>query len=244
MKVFAKTDIGKIREINEDSYFIPDEDYGIELFIIADGMGGYDGGDIASSYAVKSAASYIKTNYEITFNEDEDILKLVNGAIEYANMLVYEKSRENEKLVHMGTTIDIILIIKNKLYIGHAGDSRVYRIRKEYIRKLTKDHSYVQELIDDGKLKEEDSNIHPDKNMITKAIGMSKLVEPDTFINRFIKGDILVMCSDGLSNYISDEEIRDVVKDKNIKDPAEELVKRANEAGGRDNITVIVIYND
>ena len=142
----------------------------------------------------------------------------------------------------MGTTLDICFIYNNKIYIGHVGDSRVYRIRGELIRKLTKDHSYVQQLVEDGKITREEANHHPKKNMLTKALGCTAYVEPDIRARNLEPGDILVMCSDGLTNMVSQEEIFKQAK-KDIEQAPKELVKQANENGGYDNITVIVIKN-
>lgn len=240
MEVFASTDIGKVRDINEDSYYIADKELGIELFVLADGMGGYNGGEVASSFAVAAAKSYIVNNYEITFNNKEDIKKLVNGAIEYANMIVYEKSKENEELMQMGSTLELVLLLKDDMYIGHAGDSRIYRFRKNIFRKLTKDHNYVESLIADGKITREEGKTHPKKNMVTKAIGSGKLVEPDVLRKKFLKGDTLLICSDGLTNMVDEQRIKEILNVENI-DYAKELVKEANKNGGYDNITVIVI---
>ena len=155
-------------------------------------------------------------------------------------MIVYEKSRENEELKNMGTTLDICLIYENKAFISHIGDSRIYRIRKEFMRKLTKDHSYVQQLLDEGKITKEESINHPKKNMLVKALGCTEYIEPDVTIKGFIKGDIILMCSDGLTNMVSEDEIFKILKENTI-DPSKELIKRANELGGLDNITAIII---
>ena len=124
------------------------------MCILADGMGGYKGGEIASKLAVESAKKYIENNFSNNFSEKEEILKLIGNAVEYANMVVYEKSKEVKELEGMGTTLEVCLIYNNKAYIGHVGDSRIYRIRKDVIRKLTKDHSYVQQLVEDKKITE------------------------------------------------------------------------------------------
>ena len=144
---FAKTDIGKAREINQDYYSIPKPEDHLQLFILADGMGGYNGGEVASSLATEAAKSYIENNFNQIEHTKESILELIKNAIEYANMVVFEKSKSVPELDGMGTTLDICFIYNNKIYIGHVGDSRVYRIRGELIRKLTKDHSYVQQLV-------------------------------------------------------------------------------------------------
>ena len=140
----------------------------------------------------------------------------------------------------MGTTLDICFIYNNKIYIGHVGDSRVYRIRGELIRKLTKDHSYVQQLVEDGKITREEANHHPKKNMLTKALGCTAYVEPDIRARNLEPGDILVMCSDGLTNMVEEKEIYQVVKEEPETAP-QTLVNLANNAGGYDNITVITI---
>lgn len=140
----------------------------------------------------------------------------------------------------MGTTLDICFIYNNKIYIGHVGDSRVYRIRGELIRKLTKDHSYVQQLVEDGKITREEANHHPKKNMLTKALGCTAYVEPDIRARNLEPGDILVMCSDGLTNMVEEKEIYQVIKE-NPETAPQTLVNLANNAGGYDNITVITI---
>lgn len=240
MKVFAKTDIGKAREINQDYYYIPTEEGKFDLFILADGMGGYNGGEIASKLAVESAKRYIESNFEQIEHTKELIIGLIKSAIEYANMVVYEKSKEIKELEGMGTTIDICLIYNNRIYIGHIGDSRIYRVRDNLIRKLTKDHSYVQKLIEDGTITREEAITHPKKNMLMKALGCTPYVEPDLKIRRFETGDILLMCSDGLTNMVKDEEMQ-VVLENNPENAPERLVEMANQAGGYDNITVITI---
>ena len=155
--VFAKTDIGKAREINQDYYYVSKENSIPKLYILADGMGGYNGGEIASRLATSSVKSYIESNFNEIEHTKENIADLIKNAIEYANMVVYEKSKENKELEGMGTTLEVCLIYNNRVFIGHVGDSRIYRIRKEVIRKLTKDHSYVQKLVEDKKITREEA---------------------------------------------------------------------------------------
>lgn len=238
--VFAKTDIGKEREQNQDYYYIPDANDDIKLYILADGMGGYKGGEIASKLATESVKQYIYDNFETTEKQKEGILKLVKDAILYANFKVYERSKQTEDLGGMGTTLEVCLIYNNKAYIGHIGDSRIYRIRKGLIRRLTKDHSYVQKLIEDGKITRQEALTHPKKNMLTKALGCTPYVEPDIRARNIEQNDILIMCSDGLTNMISEETICEVVRE-NPNVAADELIKRANQSGGYDNITVVII---
>lgn len=244
MRVFAKTDLGKAREMNEDFYYItPSVEDKLQLYILADGMGGYNGGEIASKLATLSAKSYIETNFETIAHDRDNILKLIASSIEYANMVVYEKAKENVELANMGTTLEICLIYNNKAFIGHIGDSRIYRIRKEFIRKLTKDHSYVEELVKDGTITKEEAEHHPKKNMLMKAVGCTPYVEPDVMVKGFLKEDVLLMCSDGLTNMVTEQEIYDYVK-QDVQNSCEQLVKRANEMGGYDNITVVMLQND
>ena len=242
IKAYAKSDVGKVRELNEDSFYISDSLDEIQLYILADGMGGYKGGEVASKLAIQSAKNYIKSNFKEIEKDKDSIIQLVGSSVEYANMIVYEKSKENDELNGMGTTLDVCLIYNNRVFIGHVGDSRVYRIRKEFMRKLTQDHSYVQKLVKDGTITKEEAVHHPQKNMLMKALGCNAFVEPDVMVKGFLKDDILIMNSDGLTNLVSQEEIFREAK-KDIEQAPKELVNLANEKGGYDNITVIVIKN-
>jgi len=241
MIAFAKTDVGKAREMNQDYYYISGQNEKIKVYILADGMGGYNGGEIASKLATTTALSYIQTNFDSVPKEREDILNLVKSAVEYANMVVYEKANESPELEGMGTTLEVCLIYNNKIYIGHVGDSRVYRIRKEFIRKLTHDHSYVEKLVKDGTITKEEAMYHPKKNMLMKALGCTPFVEPDVTVKGFIKDDTVLICSDGLTNMVSEKEIFEIIKKEGTL-AAEKLVEKANENGGYDNITAIVIH--
>ena len=242
IKAYAKSDIGKVREINEDSFYISDSLDEVQLYILADGMGGYKGGEIASKLAIQSAKNYIENNFKQIEKDKDSIIQLVGSSVEYANMIVYEKSKENKELEGMGTTLDVCLIYNNRVFIGHVGDSRVYRIRKEFMRKLTQDHSYVQKLVKDGTITKEEAVHHPQKNMLMKALGCNAFVEPDVMVKGFLKDDILIMNSDGLTNLVSQDDMFKEAK-KDIEQAPKELVKLANEKGGYDNITVIVIKN-
>lgn len=240
MRAFAKSDVGKAREMNQDSYFISKPTDDVQIFIIADGMGGYTGGEVASKLAVKSAKSYILNNFSLIDHNRDSILDLVKNAVEYANLIVYEKSNQSPELQGMGTTLDICLIYGNKMYIGHVGDSRIYRKRKDFFRKLTIDHSYVQQLVTDGTITSEEAYSHPKKNMLIKALGCTAYVEPDVMVKGFLKDDVVLMCSDGLTNMLKDEEIVNIIKE-NPEKAYKILVNKANENGGYDNITVIII---
>lgn len=240
METFAKSDVGKAREMNQDYYYISPTDSKIKLFVMADGMGGYKGGEIASKLATVSVKNYIESNFENTPKEKEEILKLIKSAMEYANMVVYEKSKQDTELEGMGTTLEVCLIYNSKAYIGHVGDSRIYRLRGVYLRKLTNDHSYVEKLVKDGTITKEEAINHPKKNMLTKALGCTVFVEPDVTVKGFIKNDIILICSDGLTNMVSEDEIYNIIKEDVSKAP-EKLIDRANENGGYDNVTAIII---
>ena len=150
MRVYAKTDIGKAREMNQDFYYISQLNENMQLCILADGMGGYKGGEIASSLATNSAREYIERKFELIKHSDEEIMNLIKESMEYANEIVYDKAKANEELEQMGTTLEVCLLYNEKAYIGHIGDSRIYRIRKNIIRRITTDHSYVEKLVKDG----------------------------------------------------------------------------------------------
>ena len=237
MQVFAKTDIGRERKLNEDSFYVSSTDDKIKLYMLADGMGGYNAGEVASKMAIEEVKKYIDKHFE---KNKDDIENLIVEAIEKANCEIYKKASKNEEFKGMGTTLDVLLIYNSKAYIGHVGDSRVYRIRKNFIRRLTKDHSYVQTLIEDGTITKEEAFNHPKKNMITKALGCGNKVEPSVYTKTFIKDDILLMSSDGLTNMVKEDEINKIIQEEK-ENAVESLVKKANENGGYDNITVVVI---
>ena len=242
MKCFAKTDLGKARELNEDSYYIPTDENELRIYMLADGMGGYNGGEIASKLAIDSARKYLTNNFNTIPHDRINIEELVRSSMEYANMVVFEKSKEVPELEGMGTTLELCLSYGNKIYIGHVGDSRIYRVRKNIIRMLTTDHSYVEKLVKEGTITREEAENHPKKNMLMKALGCNAFVEPDVMVKGFLKDDIIIINSDGLTNLVSQEDIFREAK-KDIEQAPKELVKKANENGGYDNITVIIIKN-
>ena len=243
MKAFAKTDIGKSRQTNQDFYYISNSENDYSLYIVADGMGGYNGGDIASSLATESVRKYIENNFNKVQHDKESLKNLIADAVEYANKMVYERAKENEELDGMGTTLEVCLIYNNRAYIGHVGDSRIYRIRNNIIRKLTTDHSYVEKLVKDGTITREEAASHPKKNMLTKALGCTELVEPDVMVKGFLKDDIIVMTTDGLTNMVTDEDIYNEIK-KDVENASNRLVEIANLNGGYDNITILIIINN
>ena len=242
IKAYAKSDVGKVREINEDAFYISNSLDEVQLYMLADGMGGYNGGEIASKLAIQSAKNYIENNFKEIEKDKDSIIQLIGSSIEYANMVVYEKAKENKELSGMGTTLEICLIYNNRAFIGHVGDSRIYRVRKQFIRKLTQDHSYVQKLVKEGTITKEQAEHHPQKNMLMKALGCNAFVEPDVMVKGFLKDDIIIMCSDGLSNLVDQETIYEMAS-KNIEQGTKDLVQLAKDRGGYDNITVVIIKN-
>ncbi len=244
MKIYAQTDIGLIRQVNQDAFYISEENDEYKLCILADGMGGYTGGEIASRLACNSAAKYIKDNFDKErVYIKEELMELIKLAMEYSNTIVYEKSREKKELEQMGTTLEVCLIYNNRAYIGHIGDSRIYRIRQNIMRKITVDHSYVQKLVKDGTITKEEAINHPKKNMLMKALGCEEQIEPDIMVKGFNPKDIILMCSDGLTNMIAEQEIYNIIE-QNTETATENLIKKAKELGGRDNITVIIVENE
>ncbi|MBR3134561.1 MAG: Stp1/IreP family PP2C-type Ser/Thr phosphatase [Clostridia bacterium] len=239
-KAFATSDVGEAREINEDFFFISYPDDPVQIYIVADGMGGYNGGEIASKLAVDSAKNYILSNFDKANKDRESLIDLIKDSSQYANMIVYEKAQSSEELKKMGTTLDVCLIYQSRAYISHIGDSRIYRLRNNFFRKITKDHSYVQQLLDEGKITKQESITHPEKNMLMKALGVKPFIEPDTTVKGFLKGDVILMCSDGLTNMVSEDEIKNIILE-NPTDATKMLVQKANDLGGKDNITAIII---
>lgn len=244
MRFGVKSDTGLIRQINEDSYNIIAGYPGIPVcFIIADGMGGHNSGEVASKSSVDFVSSRL-LQFPMELMEDDEIFSAIGEMVKLSNSHVYELSLEREENYGMGTTLIVAVVHNKKLYIVHIGDSRVYQIREGNMERLTTDHSYIEELIMLGSLTREEAENHPKKNIITRAIGCSGEIEIDTYLTEFRDEDTFLLCTDGLSNMLCEDEIKEIVL--NIDDPqavCEELVKRANEKGGEDNITVIVIKN-
>lgn len=246
MRFYGLTDKGTKRENNEDYILVPNITDELKLFIVADGMGGANGGEIASKEATERAESYIRTEFNKISHEKEDIENLIRTAMERANLYIYEKAKVYEKYKGMGTTMIIVIIYRGRAYIGHIGDSRVYRFRKHVVRQLTKDHSYVQALVKEGTITKDEAKNHPQKNVLLKVLGCEKKLEPDVFTKGFIKDDILLICTDGLTNMLDEKDIYEtIMKHKNyLKDACATLIDNANMQGGLDNISVVLISND
>lgn len=243
MQFYGLSDIGQKRTENQDKIYIPLENSEIKLFIVADGMGGANAGSVASSAAIEYIKDYVYRNINDIVLDRENIENLIRKSMFEANNFVYKKSKETKEYAGMGTTVITVITYKNKVYIGHIGDSRVYRLRKNIIRQLTKDQSYVQALVDNGSITKEEAENHPQKNVLLKVLGCEKDVEADIITKGFLKEDILLICTDGLTNMIETKEIYNMIIEnkKDVKLASEKLVTEANKRGGYDNISVILI---
>lgn len=237
MKTYSITDTGVMREMNQDYFFASDEPVGSlpNLYIVADGMGGHKAGDYASRYTTQRLVA------SVSRSSGEEPVTILKEAIETANRLLIEEALEDETKRGMGTTVVAATIIANRLYVANVGDSRLYLAGSE-MRQITKDHSLVAEMVRIGGMGAAEAKAHPDKNIITRAIGASAHVEADFFEVDLTPEDRILICTDGLTNMVDDSEIRDVVtEDAPIEKRVEKLVYEANRAGGKDNITVMII---
>lgn len=238
MKTFSMTDIGRRRDTNQDYMFTSERTVGNlpNLFLVADGMGGHAAGDYASRFTINQIVEYI------TQSKEQKPVALLEKAISRANRLLLEEANADEKKAGMGTTIVGATCQKDKLYVANVGDSRLYVVNQEKIIQITRDHSLVEEMVRMGGMDKEDAREHPDKNIITRAIGVGAEVVVDFFETNISEGDVILMCSDGLTNMIDDEDIRQIILgQRDIAEKAERLVQTANENGGQDNITVVLI---
>ncbi|MCR4658637.1 MAG: Stp1/IreP family PP2C-type Ser/Thr phosphatase [Lachnospiraceae bacterium] len=237
MKIYAKTDIGRRRDMNQDSYFFCEMPLGNlpNLFVVADGMGGHSAGDYASLCTVRTI------EHEAMMSEDTEPVRIMKGAIEAANAEVHKKALEDESYSGMGTTVVAGCVIDDILYVANVGDSRLYIINDE-IMQITKDHSLVEEMVRSGELSKDEARSHPDRNIITRAVGVLDDIDIDFFEVDLREGDILLLCSDGLTNMVEEEEILKIVSEsEDLKGCADRLIKMANHNGGKDNVTVILV---
>lgn len=238
IRTFSITDIGKKRTMNQDFVYSCNDRIGNlpNLFVVADGMGGHNGGDFASSYATEVITT------SISRSEEKTPRKIFDEAINAANREVRNKALEYSELEGMGTTVVCATVIDEVLHVANVGDSRLYVADKKEIRQITVDHSYVEEMIKVGGLDRESARNHPQKNIITRAVGADSDVIPDFFTVKLKKGDVVLMCSDGLTNMVTDEDIYKILlSGTDIEKRAEDLVKSANDNGGKDNVAVILI---
>lgn len=236
MKYYAMTDVGRRREVNQDYVYATDQPVGPfpNLLIVADGMGGHKAGDFASKFTVEVVRRELEASRK---GKPETILKRI---IQTANEELIEAASQDVKLEGMGTTLVAATVIGNTLHFANIGDSRLYLI-DDNIRQLSKDHSLVEEMVRLGGIKAEDARNHPDKNIITRAMGVKTEAEADFYEFRIKRGDVILMCTDGLSNMVEDEDMFGLVKGaRDIVEAVQMLIDRANSNGGRDNIGVVL----
>ena len=239
MKFYAITDIGRKRELNEDYIYTSGQPIGAlpNLFIVADGMGGHKAGDYASMHTVDRFVEVIRE-----LGEEHGLQDSINEAVTAANAYIYQRSRENSNLSGMGTTLVLASCIGNEAIVANIGDSRLYLVNDDAMTQITRDHSLVEEMVTLGGIDREMARNHPDKNIITRAVGVKEKVAADFFEVDLTKGDKLLLCSDGLTNMLRDEEIYQIIQDnKELEQAAKALVDAANENGGRDNIAVVLV---
>lgn len=241
MEVFSKTDIGLVRKENQDSsaYSVISSD--TAWAVICDGMGGARGGKTASSAAVTYITEHITNGYRDDM-DNEALMDLLVSAVKGANLALYKMAMEDEELAGMGTTCDLVFVRNNMAHVAHVGDSRTYSIRDDMILQITEDHSLVQEMVNCGEITAEQAMHHPKKNLITRALGVYHLVDIDYIEAEFLEGDTLLICSDGLSNFVSRADMVRTVNECRGELLIDTLIETAKRHGGHDNITVTVIY--
>ena len=238
MQIYSKTDKGLKRNTNQDVFFAAELEGNAALAIVCDGMGGANAGNIASETAAKSISEYIIRSYRVSM-DFISIEKMLKNAIDSANMEIYDMALKNENFSGMGTTVVICLIKDNDAVIAHVGDSRAY-LKNDKLTQITRDHSVVQSLLESGKISKEDARVHPRKNVITRALGAEENVMADVTDLKLKTDDIVMLCTDGLSSYVSEDEIFELLQNF-TPSTVNELVDKANANGGGDNITVVTL---
>jgi protein phosphatase len=238
LKAFSITDIGERRKVNQDYVFCEENAIGKlpNLFIVADGMGGHNAGDYASRFCVESFTQRIKES------EHASPIAMIEKAIKETNEILHSKAQEQIELEGMGTTFVAATIFDKEMFVANIGDSRLYVIGKE-MKQITEDHSLVEAMVKTGELDRDEARVHPNKNIITRALGANATVEPDFFEVNLEENDIVLMCSDGLTNMLDDRTIERIIRENSdqLETAAETLVRYANQNGGKDNIAIIII---
>ncbi|MGE0790656.1 MAG: Stp1/IreP family PP2C-type Ser/Thr phosphatase [Sandaracinaceae bacterium] len=239
------TDVGKVRDHNEDSFLV---DKKLNLFIVADGMGGHAAGEVASQVACHTVREVLKQQADMLHEFESgqgtsrhDILRLLETAVQQACSRIYEQGQKDETKRGMGTTIDALVLIGTRGFIAHVGDSRVYLYRQGAVHQLTEDHSLINELLKRGRLSREQIDRLQYKNAVTRAVGVYESVEVDTLDFDVLKGDRFLLCSDGLSGYLDEAELARIFAETPEDGLSQRLIDLANERGGKDNITAVVI---
>lgn len=239
MKLAGKTDVGRVRQENQDDYRAGELPGGAVWALVCDGMGGAKGGREASQGACNVIENFFQEQYaQCGAGQEEPFLK---KALLYANRFVFQKAAHEEALAGMGTTAVCALVRSGNVYLCHAGDSRAYLIRDGKLTQLTHDHSYVQELVDCGTITEEEAEHHPQKNIITKALGVDYRLEPEFTAAKLKREDRLLLCTDGLTNMVPVEEMEELLAQGTFYDLPDRLIEAANANGGSDNITALLL---
>lgn len=241
MNIKGFSDKGNVRSSNQDAFMIGTFDDGAGWAVVCDGMGGANGGNIASRLAVDHFSASLKSGYRSNMSESS-IKNLLDSSVNAANIRVFDKSRESKELNGMGTTIVAVLVIGSTAYFTHAGDSRAYSYSNGVLQQITRDHSIVQSMIENGKLTQEEARFHPRKNVITKALGVEEAITPEFNVYDLCENDCILICTDGLTNFVDNEAIVSVIGGDS-ENKAEDLVSIANNNGGGDNITAVVFEN-
>ena len=239
MKLAGKTDVGRVRQENQDDYRAGELPGGAVWALVCDGMGGAKGGREASQGACNVIENFFQEQYaQCGAGQEEPFLK---KALLYANRFVFQKAAHEEALAGMGTTAVCALVRSGNVYLCHAGDSRAYLIRDGKLTQLTHDHSYVQELVDCGTITEEEAEHHPQKNIITNALGVDYRLEPEFTAAKLKREDRLLLCTDGLTNMVPVEEMEELLAQGTFYDLPDRLIEAANAHGGSDNITALLL---
>ena len=242
MQFEVLTDVGRKRKVNEDSaavYTLPE---GTILAVIADGMGGHRAGDYASSTAIKVMGEQFLKLDSTDFEDEQHWAEWLQETVNHVNRHLFNEASENEELKGMGTTLEAALIRDRSCLVSHTGDSRVYAINENGVRQITRDHSYVNVLLDNGEITEEEAEAHPQRNWIMKAIGSEKTIDPDLYSIELKDQSYLLLCTDGLSNKVDQNRMYEIVmSDTSLDEKVKELVDLANTLGGEDNISVILL---
>lgn len=236
----AKTDIGLKRKINQDSYNFKAVDENCAWMVVCDGMGGMAAGNIASAETVKLLTRSFRDNLSAK-SKPEFVRNFLKNSIQSVNAAVFEEANSSDELKGMGTTIVCAVILNDVCYVAHAGDSRLYRLHSGVLSQVTNDHSVVQSMVDNGQITEEQAKIHPNKNIITRAVGVHSEIEVDFTEFHIFESDIILLCTDGLTNCVNDSEIVKVLKEEKFENIAEKLTEIANNNGGFDNITAVAV---
>jgi serine/threonine protein phosphatase PrpC len=238
MKAASMTDQGRVRKTNEDNFFA---DEALGLFIVADGMGGHAGGEVASRVAIATISELMKAGLT-----EGDADSLIRSAIDHANTAIRAQAEADPTLHGMGTTLVLAFCLGDAIHLAHLGDSRAYLIRDGSIQRLTEDHSLVAQMVKSGQLTAEEAPRFHLRNVVTRSLGNQKLTEPDLSVVEWNAGDYLLLCSDGLTNMVEESELRSLISagGANLERSCQEAIDRANQNGGRDNITAVLAYHE